>query len=76
VCRHPKWPLRNEVQRVLLCNPGTPLARVLVFARSLPTAALREIMRQSRLSANVNAYVLKELESRGPRPEAGPKVHS
>ena len=70
VCRHPKWSLRREVQRALLRHPGTPLGRVLVFARSLPTEALREIMRQSRLSENVRAYLIRELESR-----AVPKVH-
>jgi len=64
VCRHPKWSLRREVQRALLCHAGAPLARVLVFARNLPTEALREIMRQSRLSANVRAYLMKELEAR------------
>jgi len=64
VCRHPKWSLRREVQRALLGHAGTPLGRVLVFARTLPTEALREIMRQSRLSANVRAYLMKELESR------------
>jgi hypothetical protein len=70
VCRHPKWSLRHEVQRALLRHPGTPLGRVLVFARSLPTGALREIMRQSRLNENVRAYLMKELAAR-----AVPKVH-
>ncbi len=65
VCRHPKWALRSEVQRALLRTPGTPLGRVLVFARGLPTQALREILRQSRLSANVRSYLRKELEARG-----------
>jgi hypothetical protein len=69
VGRHPKWSLRPEVQRALLGNPGTPLGRVLVFARKLPTDALREIIRQSRLSENVRAYLTRELESR-----AVPKV--
>jgi len=69
VCQHPKWSLRREVQRALLRHPGTPLGRVLVFARSLPSEALREIMRQSRLSENVRAYLARELESR-----AAPKV--
>jgi len=62
--RHPKWSLRREVQRALLRHPGTPLARVLIFARNLPTEALREIMRQSRLSENVRAYLSRELEAR------------
>ena len=64
ICGHPKWSLRVEVQRALLRHPGTPLGRVLVFARSLPTEALREIMRQSQLSENVRAYLTRELESR------------
>jgi hypothetical protein len=70
VSRHPKWSLRREVQRALLRHPGTPLGRVLVFARNLPTEALREIMRQSRLSENLRAYLMKELEAR-----AVSKVH-
>jgi hypothetical protein len=64
VCRHSKWSLRREVQRALLCHACTPLGRVLVFAHSLPTQASREIMRQSRMSANVRAHLMKELESR------------
>jgi len=64
VCRHPRWSLRHEVQRALLRNAGTPLGRVLALARNLPSEALREILRQSRLSANVKEYLKKELESR------------
>jgi len=64
VCAHSKWSLRREVQRALLRHPGTTLARLLVFARALPSEALRELMQQSRLSENVKAYVLKDLESR------------
>jgi hypothetical protein len=71
VCQHSKWSLRREVQRALLRHPGTPLGRVLLFARGLPTEALREIMRQSRLSGNVRAYLMRELEAR-----AVPKVQS
>jgi hypothetical protein len=37
---------------------------VLVFARNLPTETLREIMRQSRLTENVRAYLSRELEAR------------
>jgi len=73
VCRHPKWSLRHDVQRALLRNPGTPLARVLVFARNLPTEALREILRQSRLSENVRAYLSRELQERAlPKVQRGP----
>jgi len=64
ICRHPKWSLRREVQRALLRNPGTPLGRVLVIAHSLPIESLREIMRQSRLTDNVRAYLNQELEAR------------
>ena len=71
VCRHPKWSLRPEVQRALLRTPGTPLGRVLVFARGLPTQALHEILRQSRLSENVRNYLRKELETRGAQGEEG-----
>jgi len=73
VCRHPKWSLRHDVQRALLRNPGTPLGRVLAFARNLPTEALREILRQSRLSENVRAYLSRELAARAlPKVQRGP----
>jgi len=64
VCRHPKWPLRSEVQHALLQRSGTPPGCVLTFERNLSTEALRGVVRQSRLSENVRAYLAKELDSR------------
>lgn len=64
VARHPKWSLRREVQLALLRNDKTPLARVLQFAQNLPSGALRDILKHSRLTASVKMYLLKELDDR------------
>lgn len=64
VCKHAKWSLRADVQRALLLHAGTPLGSALVFARKIPSDTLAEILRQSRLSEKVRAYLLKESQSR------------
>jgi hypothetical protein len=64
VGRHPKWSLRREVRVALLRNEKTPLARVLEFARSLPSALLKEILQNSRLPVGTKAGLLKEMEQR------------
>ena len=48
VSRHSKWSPRREIRMALLRNEKTPLARALEFARSLPTALVRELLRGSR----------------------------
>jgi hypothetical protein len=64
VCRHPQWSLRREVRIALLRNEKTPPARAAEYARSLPPAVVREILRASRLPAGVKSTVLKELHDR------------
>jgi hypothetical protein len=64
VCRHRKWSLREEVRLALLRNANTPLGRILQIAQSLPTAALRDALRDAPLKASVKMYLFKELEVR------------
>ncbi|MGH9554333.1 MAG: hypothetical protein ACRD2Y_00790 [Terriglobales bacterium] len=70
VCRHRKWSLREEVRLALLRNVNTPLGRILQIAQSLPTAALRDALRDAPLKASVKMYLFKELEDRtGAKPK-------
>jgi hypothetical protein len=64
VCRHSKWSLRREIRIALLRNPNTPLAHVLGIAPSLPTPVLRDVLQNSRLSDNIRAYLLQQIEFR------------
>ena len=64
LCRDPKWSLRREVRAALLRNEKTPLARVVAFAESMSSMALREILLHSRLPRNVKEYLQKILEQR------------
>ena len=64
VSRHSKWSPRREIRMALLRNEKTPLARALEFARSLPTALVRELLRGSRLPPNIKSCVLKDLAQR------------
>jgi hypothetical protein len=60
VCHHPKWSLRQEVRITLLRSDKTPLAKALEFSQSLPDTLLREILQNSRLPAETQAYLLEE----------------
>lgn len=71
IAKHPKWSVRREIQMALLRNDKTPLARVLAFARKLPTQVLTDVLRQSRLTASVKMYLLKELHDRAEAAQAG-----
>jgi hypothetical protein len=64
VSHHPQWSLRREVRVALLRNEKTPMARVVEFARSLPAAQLKEILRGSRLPANVKSFLLADVGKR------------
>jgi hypothetical protein len=67
VCRHEKWSRRNEIKMALLGNENTPFARVLQFASELPVKVLKEVLLNSRLSANVKSYLHSVVEQRTKR---------
>ncbi|HXB21184.1 MAG TPA: hypothetical protein VNV88_07385, partial [Candidatus Solibacter sp.] len=64
VCHHEKWSRRNDIKMALLANENTPFARVLQFANELPVKILKEVLVNSRLSANVKAYLHSVVEER------------
>ena len=64
VCRHQKWSVRREIRVALLKNEFTPMARAVEFAAQMSSFALREVLRTSRLPANVKSYLQHLLEER------------
>jgi len=64
VCHHEKWSRRNEIKIALLSNEKTPLAKITQFAGELPVRALKDILRNSRLSENVKEYLETVVEER------------
>ena len=64
VCNHPKWSLRRDIRLALLRNENISMAKAVLFAHSLPSMALRDVLRHSRLSPNVREYLLRVLEER------------
>src|SRR5713101_7792848 len=64
VCHDYKWRLRREIRVALLRNEKTPLAPALAFADTMSSAALRQVLNNSRLRANVKSYLNKMLEER------------
>jgi hypothetical protein len=65
VCHHPKWSVRREIRVALLRNEKTPLARALEFARSLPSALVREVLYGSRLPMNIKSCLVKDRMKNG-----------
>src|SRR6185369_266075 len=57
VARHPKWSFRNDVRAALLANRNTPFAAVVKIAAELPLNQLRDVLRSTRLPANVKSYM-------------------
>jgi hypothetical protein len=51
----------------LLSNENTPFARVLQIADDLSPRALKEVLANSRLSANVKSYLHSLVEKRAHR---------
>lgn len=64
VCAHRKWSVRRDIRAALIRHPFTPLGRVLVYARSLPSYLLRDVLTHSRVDASVKIYLLEELHLR------------
>lgn len=65
VCRHQKWSYRNDVKSALVGSHHTPFARVVQFASELPLNALRDLLRNARLSPTVKGCLRAALEKRG-----------
>ena len=65
--RHSKWSLRREVRLALLKSEHTPLGRVFAFIQAFSTQTLRDILKHSRLPANVKMYLMEELDTREKR---------
>ena len=64
VCNHPKWSLRRDIRMALLRNEKISMAKAILFAQSLPSVALRDVLHHSRLSPRVREYLLRVLEER------------
>jgi hypothetical protein len=57
VARHAKWSHRIEIKAALLGNKNTPFASVVRIAGELPVNALKDALRNARLTANVKRYL-------------------
>lgn len=64
VCNHPKWSLRRDIRMTLLRNEKISMAKAILFAQSLPSVALRDVLHHSRLSPRVREYLLRVLAER------------
>src|SRR5690349_6378550 len=64
ICKHAKWSLRREIQVALLRNTNTPFGRILQMAPQLPVRIVREILKTSKLSPEVQSYLERILEAR------------
>jgi hypothetical protein len=64
VCNHGKWSLRRDIRLALLRNDKISMAKAVLFAQSLPSMALRDVLHHSRLSPRVREYLLRVLEER------------
>jgi hypothetical protein len=62
--RDPKWSLRREVRIALLRNEHTPADQAAVFAHSLPSGVLHEMLEESQLPQARREQLQQELESR------------
>ena len=67
ICAHTKWSVRRDIRAALIRHPKTPLGRVLVYARSLPSYMLRDVLTHARVDASVKIYLLQELHQREAR---------
>lgn len=63
VCKHPKWSLRREIQIAILRNANTPFGRILQIAPLLPPRIVREVLKTTKLSAEVQGYLERMLQA-------------
>lgn len=61
--RHSKWASRAEIRLALLQNSHTPPELAAEFARELPAAQLRDILRSSRLPEEVKEVLSKSSQA-------------
>jgi len=64
VCRHTKWLHCIEVKAALLGNPHTPFAFVVQITAELPLHALKDVLRNARLTPHVKRYLVGMLQKR------------
>jgi len=64
VCRDSKWSLRREVRIALLRNPSTPANEAALFAGSLPSGVLHELLGDARLPEAARSLLQQELQRR------------
>jgi hypothetical protein len=64
VCRHPKWSYRNDVRAALLGNRFAPQARLQQFATELPLNAVKDVLRNVRLTPSAKKVLQEALEKR------------
>jgi hypothetical protein len=64
VSNHSKWSVRRDIRMALLRNDKITMAKAILFAQSLPSVALRDVLHHSRLSPRVREYLLRVLEER------------
>ena len=76
VCRDDKWSLRRDVRIALLRNEYTPMSRVLVYARALPTNLLRDLLKYAVLTAEVRIELTAELDERTKKNQASKEGES
>lgn len=63
VCRDGKWSLRREVRIALLRNPVTPANEAALFARSLPSGVLHELLQDAHLPEAARVLLQQELQA-------------
>ncbi|HKC72491.1 MAG TPA: hypothetical protein VKB60_12745 [Terriglobales bacterium] len=64
VCRDSRWSLRREVRIALLRNPSTPANEAALFAGSLPSGVLHELLGDARLPEAARSLLQQELQRR------------
>src|SRR5258708_17632445 len=66
VAQHGKWSPRREIRAALLRTEHLSLARALEFGREFPAPLLRELLKASRLPAQIKDQLLRESQASSP----------